>query len=139
LEKQGSGGHSSAGSESESLKQQMLNLQQKQKSITDRGSITKARLDHIAHVEAFVGEVWGKDNPNECPSCGADHSLEGGISKVIASLHERTTAARNDLREEYNQVKGGIELIQRKLAALGVAQCPIAPGDRIQLAEAFVW
>ena len=94
-------------------------LQAQQTRITERGRSVGGRFEHLTQVEAYVRENWSKQHPDECPTCGTNHSRQGGILNVVETLRSKTADERNQLRDEYAKLKTEIEQIQKKLGELG--------------------
>ena len=125
--------------EAEPIAKKLRELQALQKLVLGRGRSAGGHFEHLTAVEAFVRETWSKDHSGECPTCGADHTDQGGILKVVEELRAQTSSERDRLRQEFNDLKVQIEQTQKQLAELGQTQCPLSSEDQSKLAESLQW
>jgi hypothetical protein len=130
---------SSGSGEADGLAAQLKDLQLQQQHILECGNRAKGRVDHLQQTEAFLRQLWLKSNPDECPTCGANHSGHGGIQNVIESIKTQVFSEREALRVEYAHVKSRVEETQRRLSNLGHSQCPLAPEEQSRLSEILGW
>ncbi len=121
--------------EVEALTRELAELQTKQKAIQVDGTELKARLDHFSHTESFLKQQWVKHHPNDCPTCGADHSAQGGVARVIQALQERTAAEHAKLRAAYTAVAERLRHLQVKLAGHPQTACPLSAEEQSQLSQ----
>jgi hypothetical protein len=136
LERRAQGAQAPASGEAESLARTLQEIQAQQQGLTERGQHARMHLDHLVQAESFVRQSWAKTRSEECPTCGARHSDPGGVLRVIESLRVKTAAERDALREEHLKLKVRIEEAQRKLSALGQAQCPLTSEEQSRVAQA---
>jgi energy-coupling factor transporter ATP-binding protein EcfA2 len=125
--------------EADALAKKLHEFQAHQKQVIERGRIAGGHFDHLTQVEAYVRENWSKQHPDDCPTCGTNHSAHGGILKVVESLRAKTAGEREQLREEYTKFKTEIDQAQKRLNELGYAQCPLGIEEQSNLAEALQW
>ena len=121
------------------MAKKLSELQASQNKIVERGRSAGGHFEHLTKVEAFVRETWSKDHPEDCPTCGTDHSDHGGILKVVEALRTQTSQERDELRQEFGDLKLQIQKTQKNLAALGQVQCPLSAEDQSKLVEALQW
>lgn len=139
LERRSLGPQVSVPAETETLAKKVSDLQRRQQQVTEQGRMAAGRLKHLEQVEAYVREGWSRERPNECPTCGTDHSAQGGILKVVESLRATTVAERAELRREYAELNAQIERGSKELRELGHTQCPLAAEEQSKLAGALQW
>ena len=129
----------SGSTETDTLAKRLHELQTLQTRVTERGRSASDHFDHLTQVEAYVRGNWSKQHPDDCPTCGTNHSDQGGILKVVETLRSKTADERNQLREEYAKLKTEIDRTQKKLSDLGYAQCPLSVEEQSKLVEALQW
>lgn len=139
LERRGPDSAAVASGEAETLTRKVSELQRRQQQIVEQGRIAAGRLEHLAQVEAYMRETWGKHRPEECPTCGANHADHGGIANVVESLRAKTTAERDRLRKEYVELNAQIDGGTKRLGELGYTQCPLSAEQESSLVEALQW
>jgi hypothetical protein len=139
LERRAQSPDAASSPEAEPIAKKLRDLQALQKQIVERGQSAGVHFEHLATVEAFVRETWSKDHPGECPTCGTDHTAHGGILKVVEELRAKTSSDRDQLRQEFSELKVQIEQTQKQLAELGQTQCPLSSEDQSKLAESLQW
>jgi hypothetical protein len=110
-----------------------------QQRIVEQGRNAARHFDHLTQVEAYVRETWGRQHPDQCPTCGVDHAGHGGILPVIQSWREQTAAERDRLRGEYGRLKAEIDEVQKGLAGPDQRRCPIGAGEQSRIEEALQW
>ena len=125
--------------EAEVITKKLRELQTIQKQTLERGRSAGGHFEHLTTVKAFVRETWSKDHANARPTCGTDHTEPGGILKVVETLRTQTSIERDRLREEFGALKTQIEQMQKQLAELGQAQCPLSREEQSKLTEALQW
>ncbi|RPJ86062.1 MAG: hypothetical protein EHM18_08145, partial [Acidobacteria bacterium] len=130
---------SAASQEPSPLAGKLDKLQAEQQRIVEQGRNAARHFDHLAQVDAYVRETWGKEHPDQCPTCGAGHAEQGGIVSVIQSWREQTAAERDRMRREYTRLKTEIDDLQKGLADHGQGQCPIGAGEQARIVEALKW
>jgi hypothetical protein len=118
-----------ASPEPDSLAKRLHDLQIHQQQVFERGRSAGSHFDHLTQVEAYVRESWSKQHADECPTCGTNLSLHGGVLKVVESLRSKTAGEREQMRKEYSGLKAQIEQAQKRLAELGQSQCPLTTGS----------
>ncbi len=139
LERRAQAPDSASSPEAEPIAQKLRELQALQKQVVERGQSIGRHFDHLTLVEAFVRETWSSDRSGECPTCGTDHTAQGGILKVVEGLRTEISRERDRLRLEFNDRKIQIQLTQKQLAELGQAQCPLSSEDQSKFAESLHW
>lgn len=139
LQKRGEAPYQAVPVEAVALTVRLGNLEAEHRKIVERGSAERAHLDHLTSIEAFVRETWSRQHPDECPTCGVDHSSHGGIVSVLEEMVARSNAAREALKENYNRSKAEIQEVQRLLASSGSPTPPISDLDQARFLEAFDW
>lgn len=139
LEKHAQATGTTASPESDAAATSLLNLQVQQKDVLERGRSAGAHFDHLTQVGAFIRENWSKQHPDDCPTCGTNHSEHGGILKVVELLQANTAAERERLREAYSALKIQIDGTQKRLTVAGQAECPLSAEEQSSLAEALLW
>jgi hypothetical protein len=125
--------------EASTLAKKLEELQKEQNKIVERGRDTADHLEHLKQVAAFVQQTWARHHADECPTCGDNHAEQGGISKVIETLLEKTAREREEYREHFSRLKANIEGEQQKLGALGQAKSPLTQEEQSLLEEALRW
>lgn len=125
--------------EAEPIANRLRELQTLQKQVLEHGRSVSGHFEHLTKVEAFVRETWSREHSGECPTCGVDHTADGGILKVVETLRIQISSDRERLRQEFNALKVQIEQMQKQLATLGQIQCPLSSEDQSKLAEAIQW
>jgi energy-coupling factor transporter ATP-binding protein EcfA2 len=139
LERRANAPDAASSPEAEAIAQRLRELQTLQKLVLERGRSASGHYEHLTTVEAYVRETWSRDHSGECPTCGTDHTAHGGILKVVEGLRNHTSNERDQLRQEFTNLKVQIEQTQKQLAELGQTQCPLSSEDQSKLAEALQW
>jgi hypothetical protein len=139
LERRADAADTVSSSEAEALAIRLRELQTTQEKILERGRSAGRHVEHLTSVEAFVRESWSGDHSGECPTCGTDHTAQGGIVEVVEKLRLHASSERDRLRQEYSELKVRIEQTQMQLAALGQTQCPLGPEHQSTLVDALQW
>jgi len=102
--------------------------------LEEEGKEGNARKQHFTSIESFLTS-WEKKHADECPTCGADHSDQGGIRKVVESLKSKTDARLYALREEWKKESELIKGLETQLISLNQAVCPVSADRRLELAQ----
>ncbi len=138
-ERAGPGPQGTSSPEASPLADKLEKLQAEQQRIVEQGRNVARHFDHLTQVEAYVRETWGRQDPDRCPTCGANHGDQGGILPVIQSWREQTAAERDRLRGEYSRLKAEVDDLQKGLAGLGAGRCPIGEAEQSRIAEGLQW
>lgn len=123
--------------ETNTLTKRLTDLQLEQKQILELGQSKDNHFQHLTQVEVYIRETWSKMNFDDCPTCGTNHSEQGGILKVVESLRKKTSAKREHLRDKYKEIRVQIDQTQKRLIELGQAQCPLSSAEQSNLTEAL--
>lgn len=100
-------------------------LAKQQADIAKRGSLLRARLDHLGGTRTGIEARWVEEHGTNCPTCSSDLSQRGGLSKVLDDLIAETSRNRDILENEFREISGRIKEANAKLVGLGVAPNPI--------------
>lgn len=130
---------SPSGSDLDSLRRQLAEVQAAQQKAMKDGQATRLHLDHLEHVTKAIAQGLVSEEPNNCPTCGADHAAHGGIAKVVAQLRDQVAAARENLLREYRAFDEKAKTIHRTLQERGEMPCPVSAERRAALQEALGW
>ena len=123
--------------EAEDLTKRLRRLRTKQQQVIEQGHVTRSRFDHLSPVKAFVEETWSKTHPNECPTCSADYSRQGGILSIINSQLQKVTSERDFLRATYLDQQAKLNELQKSSEHLKQAPCPVTEEEQTRLVIAF--
>ena len=130
---------SSSTVELDSSRRQMAEIQVAQQRAMKDGQTTRLHLDHLEQVIKAIAQGLGSKEPNKCPTCGADHSAQGGIASIVAELRDKVAAARENLLREYRTLDEKAKAIRRSLQERGESPCPVSAERRAALQEALGW
>ncbi|MBI5912325.1 MAG: hypothetical protein HY848_20545, partial [Betaproteobacteria bacterium] len=108
-----------------SAKKELDLFAKQQADIAKRGSLMRARLDHLGGTRTGIETRWVEEHEASCPTCGSDLSQRGGLSKVLGELIAETARNRGILENEFREISGKIREANAKLSGLGVAPNPI--------------
>ncbi len=125
--------------ELDSIRRQLAEVQAAQQKAMKEGQATRLHLEHLEQMTKALTQGLGAKEPNKCPTCGVDHSAQGGIAKVVAELRDQVAAARENLLQEYRTLDEKAKTIQRTLQERGEVPCPVSPERRTALQEALAW
>ncbi len=128
-----------ASAEGANLASRLAALEAERSGIVAQGQQVSRHFDHLEGVETYLKESWVTDKAATCPTCGADHRASGGIQAVVRSLRSQTAAQRDELRARYSVLKRQIEELQRSLAELGEAQCPVSQAEQARFSDSLGW
>jgi len=129
----------STSNEASRLAQELHALQVKQQEVQAAGQNVRAHFDHLTKVESYLRESWSRLHANTCPTCGADHSVGGGILNVVETQRMQAESEREQLRREYLSLKSTIEGIQHQLVEFGVGECPLSSEEQSSITISFQW
>ncbi|OGA47240.1 MAG: hypothetical protein A3G25_02695 [Betaproteobacteria bacterium RIFCSPLOWO2_12_FULL_63_13] len=101
--------------------------------LLSQGQFLKLRADHLRSLQENFLRAWAKERPDECPTCGADHSKQHGIQQVVADLLKVTDEQLASLREAAKVKQALLRQLETSLAALG--RCPITDERRVVLGQ----
>lgn len=139
LEKQAQLPRTTASRKATSLEKKLHDLQIKLSEVLEHGRSVGGHYDHLTQVEAYVRENWSKKHPNDCPTCGTNQSERGGILSVVESLRSKTAAERENLRQEYADLRKKVDEAQKQLGELGETKCPLTTEEQSKLTQTVRW
>jgi hypothetical protein len=139
LERNRAGSPAADSGDAKPLAERLQALLEEQQRVLDQGRSAARHLDHLTQTEAFLRESWTREHPDLCPTCGTEHSGQGGVLAVAETLRSRIADRRDELRREYGRLKGEIDELQGALNKSGRAQCPVPLNEQSRLAEALSW
>ncbi len=114
-------------------KKELEILAKQQADIAKRGSLSRARLNHLISTREGIEGRWLEAHETKCPTCSSDLTTRGGLSKVLDEVIAETSRGRDILENEFRDISGKIRAVNVKLSELGVASNPIADDQQQQL------
>ncbi|MFC5523206.1 AAA family ATPase [Polaromonas jejuensis] len=109
------------------------NLNSQLQITKDVGLSYSEQLQHLKQVQSTFLSSWAKDHPELCPTCNADHSLEGGIVSVVKKLSEDLELRLGAARKQYAEILSKVRELQKSHEQLG--QCPLNEERRSAIAH----
>lgn len=90
-------------------------------------------LQHVQQVREKVMPTWSRRHPDECPTCGANHHSEGGITLVLARLVEKLEDQLSTARQQYADLLAKAKGLSQRRAVRG--ECPLSSDRRSYVAQ----
>jgi energy-coupling factor transporter ATP-binding protein EcfA2 len=126
-------------SDLDALRRQLTEIQTAQQKTMKDGQAARLHLDHLEQVITAIPQGLVAKEPNKCPTCGADHTTQGGIAKVVAQLRDQVAATRENFLKEYHALDVKAKATQRTLQERGDLPCPLSSERQAALQEALSW
>ncbi len=118
------------------LKNEAEKVAKEQQVVLEQGRDVRAVLDHLTAISTLVAD-WSVRHPNDCPTCGVDHSQAGGINVVLAARSADLATKREQLAQEFKRMGDRAAEIRSKLETLGESECPLSMERRAELTKLF--